>query len=159
MSREDGISWREAWAMDDNASNQKRQEARALDTDSTWEELVNSALFDFQAYTPIGYLDPTSLRYYLAPLMITNLNHCKDCLQSIIPRLLTGETDQREPDEEHIKWNWRFPFRHVSLIAARRPQGELLTPGQKECLTEYGAINDEARKWGYDHYLTGSAPQ
>ena len=74
MTREGGISWSEADAIDDYASQWERQCAREKDTDKSWMEVATDP--DWQ----IGYrgsnwsfLDPVGIRYYLAAAMARHL--------------------------------------------------------------------------------------
>jgi hypothetical protein len=80
VTREGGISWSEARVLDDyccyewgvNAEHDRmRREARAKDTEESWEELV----YDLNWRTaPSGgnwsFLDPIGFRYYLAAALV-----------------------------------------------------------------------------------------
>lgn len=71
VTREGGISWSEADAMDAYAMPAERAAARARDTENRWEELVDDPRWrDDLGAGGFSFLDPIGYRYYLAPVMI-----------------------------------------------------------------------------------------
>src|SRR5271155_1076791 len=69
--RRGGISWREAEAIDNHASEAERQTARSLDADKTWQE-VPDYLFD-ELPGAVSYLDGAGLRYYFPAFMVADI--------------------------------------------------------------------------------------
>ena len=67
VTRGDGITMREALAIDMYCSDEKQAAARALDTDLRWQD-VEDHLIEMH-YTIFSYLDPKGFRYYLPAAM------------------------------------------------------------------------------------------
>jgi hypothetical protein len=70
VSRDGGVSWREASVIDDYGSDDERDAARALDTEKTWMELLGPGAWEWRPGSQLSFLDPIGFRYYLAPAMI-----------------------------------------------------------------------------------------
>ncbi len=71
VTREGGVSWNESIVIDGDASGRTRGEARALDTEMRWEDLVDDANWNHEVgIGGFNFLDPVGFRYYLAPAMI-----------------------------------------------------------------------------------------
>jgi hypothetical protein len=71
VTRTGGITWSESVILDGDGSGRTREQARALDTESRWEDLVDDK--DWHHEVGIGgfnFLDPIGFRYYIAPAMI-----------------------------------------------------------------------------------------
>ena len=69
VSRAGGVSWSESVA--DDRYDPHRAEARALDTEQRWEDLVDDPSWDHQpGIGGFNFLDPIGYRYYIAPAMI-----------------------------------------------------------------------------------------
>ncbi len=65
------ISWTESRVMDLNGSDWERLAARARDSESCWEELVDDPEWnDGMGVGGFAFLDPMSKTYYLAPALI-----------------------------------------------------------------------------------------
>lgn len=74
VTREGGVSWNEAYAIDDYASDEERERARASDTDHSWQELVDDPEWRPRAgFGGFSFLDPIGFRYYIAPMLIRSL--------------------------------------------------------------------------------------
>lgn len=69
VTREGGTSWSEGWEIDNNASDEACQAARASDREQSWEQLVDDPNWHYD-YGPWSFLDAVAFRYYLAPAMI-----------------------------------------------------------------------------------------
>jgi hypothetical protein len=71
VTREGGVSWSESVIIDGDLSGRTREEARALDTESRWEELVDDTnWYHDGGWGGFNFLDPIGVRYYMAPVMI-----------------------------------------------------------------------------------------
>ena len=74
VTREGGVSWTEAYALDDYASDEACAKAREMDTDISWQELVDDPTWppgpDFGGFS---FLDAIGYRYYLPATMIRDL--------------------------------------------------------------------------------------
>jgi hypothetical protein len=71
VAREGGTSWSESVIVDGDGSGRTREEARALDTERCWEDLVDDPAWDHEAgMGGFNFLDPIGYRYYIAPAMI-----------------------------------------------------------------------------------------
>jgi hypothetical protein len=71
VSRKGGISWSECVVIDNYASDQDRQKARAADRDSHWSTLVEDS--NWQPFPGVGgfsFIDEVGFRYYLPATMI-----------------------------------------------------------------------------------------
>jgi hypothetical protein len=65
VTRGDGPSLHEA-ALEGTVAPESRLQARALDTDKSWQEVPEGSL---QTFGSIGWLDPQGFRYYAPALM------------------------------------------------------------------------------------------
>lgn len=71
VTREGGVSWTEAAAIDGTPELPDEQAARAMDTERGWEELVDDPAWIHEpGIGGLNFLDPIGFRYYLAPAMI-----------------------------------------------------------------------------------------
>ena len=71
VTREGGVSWSEAVAIDGYEILETREAARAKDKEASWEELVEDP--EWNPDRGVGgftFLDPIGFRYYIAPAMI-----------------------------------------------------------------------------------------
>lgn len=71
VSREGGVSWSESVIIDGVGSDRTPEEARALDTEVRWEDLVDDG--NWHHDVTIGgfsFLNPIGFRYYIAPAMV-----------------------------------------------------------------------------------------
>ncbi len=71
VTREGGISWSESEVVDGYGLDNERAAAKALDTEQSWEELVDDPKWreDF-GVGGFCFLDAVGFRYYIAPAMI-----------------------------------------------------------------------------------------
>jgi hypothetical protein len=67
VTRGDGISLREADAIDSYAGEDQRKQARALDTDKHWREIPPEDLERF--HVALTFMDAEGFRYYLPAFM------------------------------------------------------------------------------------------
>lgn len=71
VSRQGGVSWHEAEAMDDYASPEELAIARLKDTDRRWQDLVNDPRWPaYDCPASWSFLDPIGFRYYLPAALI-----------------------------------------------------------------------------------------
>lgn len=71
VSREGGTTWSEAEVIDDYGTEEEQITARAADTESCWEDLVEDATWDEEAGVGgFPFLDEVGFCYYIAPAMI-----------------------------------------------------------------------------------------
>jgi hypothetical protein len=73
VSRDGGISWHEADAIDDYEIGMTREEARELDTDRCWQDLLDDPGEHLENMIVFCFGDFIGVRYYLAPLLIRSL--------------------------------------------------------------------------------------
>lgn len=74
VTREGGVSWNETRAIDGYADEEERARARASDTDTSWQELVDDQEWQpSEGYGGACFLDAIGFRYYLPVLMIRTL--------------------------------------------------------------------------------------
>ncbi|MBY0312187.1 MAG: hypothetical protein K2W85_08965 [Phycisphaerales bacterium] len=71
VTRDGGVSWRESMVIDGYGSSLDQEQARALDTERRWEDLVEDPAWIHEPHEGgLTFLDPIGFRYYIAPLMI-----------------------------------------------------------------------------------------
>lgn len=71
VTREGGISWNESVVIDGDLSGRTREEARTLDIESRWQDLVDDKRWHHEpGVGGFNFLDPIGFRYYIAPAMI-----------------------------------------------------------------------------------------
>lgn len=126
VSREDGITLHEAQALDDYAGPEERAIARALDTESRWQDVPTEDIT--QGYNVLCFLDPKGFRYYIPAFLIWYLTSEEDSntYNSIVSRL-GGGYEEGEYDLFRVS---------------------LLTPGQLKAITHFLVFNaEEERQW------------
>lgn len=76
VTREGGVSWSEAAIIDSYGSDKEREQARSLDTEPRWEDLVDDPNWHHDlTFGGFSFLDPIGFRYYIAPTMIRYIRH------------------------------------------------------------------------------------
>lgn len=71
VSREGGVSWREAEAIDQYASPEECKAARGLDRDQRWQDLIEDPEWPgYESPPQWSHLDPIAYRYYIPPALI-----------------------------------------------------------------------------------------
>jgi len=70
VSREGGVSLHETVVLDDCGSDEERAAARALDTESRWQDIPPTW---FQGGVNASFMDPIGFHYYAPAFMIFNL--------------------------------------------------------------------------------------
>lgn len=73
VSRGDGVSLREGRVLDNCGSEKKRAQARALDTETRWQDVSHDDLDRYEA--SLCYFDAEGFRYYLPAYMLYNLTN------------------------------------------------------------------------------------
>jgi hypothetical protein len=73
VSREDGVSLHEAIVIDDYGTDEERSAARALDTETRWQDVPEADIEYY--YTIFSFLDAKGYRYYLPAYMIWTLHN------------------------------------------------------------------------------------
>jgi hypothetical protein len=73
VSREDGVTLREARVMDQYGTDEERSEARTKDADRRWQDIAEKWIEEYA--DTLVFLDAKGLRYYIAPFMIWALRH------------------------------------------------------------------------------------
>jgi len=114
VTREGGISWSQADAIDDYCSDDEIREAGKKDSEHRWQDLVGKEMFD-DVKSNWSFLDAIGFRYYLAPAMI-------DCLKGgdggcVEYHLVLGTEFPWWPREEHLD---KFTLDKWSRIDARQ---------------------------------------
>lgn len=70
VSREGGVSWSEAYVIDNYGTPEECATARAKDTDRPWSELIMDPCWsNHPGMGGFSFLDPIGCRYYLPPTM------------------------------------------------------------------------------------------
>lgn len=95
VTREGGVSWNETYAIDDYASDEECERARASDTDHSWQELVDDE--EWKPHEGCGgfsFLDAIGYRYYLAPKLIRSLRDESDF--GLVSRLTLSNGELRD---------------------------------------------------------------
>lgn len=71
VSRAGGVSWTESTVLDGYGDHRDAIDARAADTEPSWEALVDDATWRLESGVGgFNFLDPIGTRYYIAPAMI-----------------------------------------------------------------------------------------
>lgn len=69
VAREGGVSWSESYVIDGHGTEQEQLDARLLDKDQSWEELVDDPGWDC-GVAAWPFFDPIGFRYYVAAAMV-----------------------------------------------------------------------------------------
>lgn len=114
VSREGGISWSQARAMDLSEGPGRVRDARELDTDKHWNELVADPAWSFDiGVGGFAFLDPIGFRYYLPAAMKQCILHAQ--VDSHLP---WSQLELRPGDESSQLKRWSlFDARQVRCIA------------------------------------------
>ncbi len=115
VTRDGGVSWSEADAIDSYGSPAERAAARASDTDQSWQEVANNPNWDpDQSYGGFSFLDPLGFRYYLPAAMVRAIHDGYDFGLGVVLTL------SKEPDMQ--RWNaekWSLLNRRQRLCIKR----------------------------------------
>jgi hypothetical protein len=73
VSREGGVSWNEAWVIDDYGTDRQRAKARKKDTETRWQDVPERDI----AYgsSCLSFFDEIGFRYYLPAYIVWCLRH------------------------------------------------------------------------------------
>ena len=104
VTREGGVSWSEADAIDGGASEAECAAARASDVDRCWQDVVNDARHDPRAAPMWCFLDPIGVRYYLAAAMVRALK--LESADNILSYELSPSTDNKGRVTKHWLRQW-----------------------------------------------------
>jgi hypothetical protein len=75
VTREGGTSWSESVIVDNDGSGRTREQARAEDTDKSWEELLDDPNWHPDpGMGGFNFLDPIGYHYYIAAAMLHSLH-------------------------------------------------------------------------------------
>lgn len=98
VSRKNGVSWSESEVIDDYGGDQARLEARKLDQDYHWSELVDDPEWDPErGVGGFSFLDAIGFRYYLAPSLVRSLRSGFD--QGICFHLTLGDLREHKLEQ------------------------------------------------------------
>jgi hypothetical protein len=84
VTRQGGVSWSEAYAIDMHCSEVEQAKARLVDPDRSWTELVDS---DWQESPGVGgfvFLDPIGFRYYLAASLVRGIKRKGSLIDNVL---------------------------------------------------------------------------
>jgi hypothetical protein len=74
VGRAGGVSWSEAWIIDDYGNEEECAAARARDTERSWEDLVDDPNWDDErGVGGFSFLDAIGFAYYIAPAMVRDV--------------------------------------------------------------------------------------
>lgn len=134
VTREGGISWSEAGVIDSYGTEEEMLEARLLDCDSSWEELIDDPDW-YHCYCGGGFhfLDPIGYRYYLPAAMVLEIRYQDRFLRY------------------HLTLSDKFRENHLEKWSA-------LTEEEIQCVCEYLKCEDARNLWqdGGDRYFERS---
>lgn len=138
VTREGGVSWTEAYAIDDYASDEDCAKAREMDTDISWQELLDDPTWppgpDFGGFS---FLDAIGYRYYLPATMIRDLRG-----------LSPDHPVEMSSLDFHLTPRWTAESNEYM-----EQQLALLDQSQRRCVARYvGFMRDWYRvfsSWGY----------
>ncbi len=102
VTRDGGVSWSESRIIDHYGTDEEREQARKLDTEASWEDLIDSPAWT--CHVGIGgfnFLDPIGFRYYLAAAMA---------------RLTRGDDDPDQVLAFVLNIDSDFSREHISLL-------------------------------------------
>lgn len=89
VSREGGVSWSESYVIDDYGTMDERLAARALDRDTSWQQLVRARHWNRgHGAGGFSFLDAIGFRYYLPAALIQSIRAGHDmdiCYHLIVP--------------------------------------------------------------------------
>lgn len=141
VTREGGISIREAHVIDDYGSEQEQREARAEETDSHWSEV------DVETLDPGGsalsFVDPIGFRYYLPAYMVYALkSDYGDALGEEI-------VDSNVFDSTIFKLN-ASALRDQDHTEHQRKRFALFTPKERTCIARFLAFDAECCVFEYE---------
>ena len=100
VKRQDGVTFHQAIARDDRASEKEELEARKLDRDEYWQDVPDELLKNEGSF--LTFLDDKGLRYYLPASMRCALRHSDESsylIESILYRFFPISRKQGKPSD------------------------------------------------------------
>lgn len=97
VQRGNGVSLREADVIDGYGTQEERKEARAKDTENSWQGVPHEDIEHFSWVFP--FLDPVGFRYYIPAYMIWCLHHDSDSVDATICALKAHENVKHKTKE------------------------------------------------------------
>jgi hypothetical protein len=124
VKRDGGISWRECEAIDEGSSEEECEQARNLDKDMHWAELVDDPKWQpFPGAGGFPFIDEIGFRYYLAPTMI---RFVRGEITEYYPGHLLGSIDRfvAAGDPAWTPAQLEAIARFILFMAANDPEGD-----------------------------------
>jgi uncharacterized protein DUF6714 len=141
VSRDGGISIREAHVIDDYGSDEERQAARAEETDSHWSDV------DVENLDPGGsalsFVDPIGFRYYLPAYMVYTLK------SGYGDALGEENVDSNVFESTIFKLN-ASASGDQDCIDHQRERFALFTSKERTCIARFLAFDAECRVFDYE---------
>lgn len=126
VSRQGGVSLREAVVRSRNGSQREHAEARSLDTDTHWSQFDPTAIdADFSI---LHFLDPIGYRYYLPAFMTHTLRRAAPSTEGHTPLCMENSLLY------HLGASESMSQAHASQCNQRHA---LLTKPQRTCVARY----------------------
>jgi hypothetical protein len=145
VTRDGGVSWSEAFVMDQCGTDEERVEARRRDTDKSWTELVDS---DWREHPGVGgwaFLDPIGSRYYLPAAMVRGIRSGESQLDV---RLELVGTDDRDLWHSRSVLVYEFKLPGTARSRFEESQWSLLNESQRNCVKSFISLMiSHAREW------------
>lgn len=126
VTRNGGVSWSEAWVIDDYGSTKTERElARAKDEEKNWMEVANNPDWlnpPLVSLSPWGFLDDIGFRYYLAAAIARDIIVGKERLDPsfFCPRSLNFGNRYLLPQErtfiaQYVQYKSEIPKRNALM--------------------------------------------
>ena len=145
VTRDGGVSWSEAFAMDGYCVADERVEARKGDTDKSWTELVDSDWGEHPGLGGGAFLDPIGSRYYLPAAMVRALRRGESELAFWLELVGTYDRDLWRA-RSALAFEFKLPGSSWSRFEASR--WSLLDERQRNCVKSFITLMlHGAREW------------
>lgn len=133
VQREDGMSLHEAEAIDNYAGPEERATARAIDTETRWQDIPAEAIAECQ--TALHYFDPKGFRYNIPAFLIWYLT-CEEGSN-------TSDTIFYFLDSDYATTSDGLYLPHVSL----------LTPEQSTAIAHFLVfVAEQTKSWNLEFW-------
>jgi hypothetical protein len=144
VAREDGVSLHEAHVIDDYGSAEERAEARAMDTESCWQDVPDELIA--RGDSVLSFLDPKGFRYYIPAYIVWYLKYNVTDLDSRSDNCFPFE-ESNTPDSVLFHLGIRFgPAKPPDEYALKRYR--LLTTEQSKAVAHFLVlVSEREEEW------------
>ena len=134
VSREGGVSMLEARVIDDCGNDEARAAARALDTETRWQDVPDEKIGGGNGHEALSFLDSIGFHYYLPAYLLWHLRYIND-----------GEAFVNSNTFGSVEFTLAASYRKGEIEDYYREKFEMLSPLQGRAVAHFLELEAEDR--------------